>query len=375
VRAPHPRADLLETKRGARPATAAAPAFDTPPLAAAWRALEPFARWPTQLRCFTAALADTLLAPGAITLMVANAGSGDPGALLPLCRPQGGARRWRVAGSHEVFEPIDVLAASAAEVAALAEQLSALGQPLQLDRVPADSILPGALKRAMRGRALVVSREAMACPTIALAPEMADPLHRFNADRRSDFRRAARRAAALGAVTYEIHAPAPDQFDALFDEAVAVERHSWKADAGTAMATDPAKQAFFRAFLKAAAADGLARIAFLRIDGKAAAMQLALEWRGRFWLFKIGFDHGYGRCSPGNLLMLHTLGDAAARGLTGYELLGNIEPWISQLWTRDAHPCRTIRTYPANPAGLAALIADGARWVGRRRTWWRGWRP
>ena len=35
------------------------------------------------------------------------------------------------------------------------------------------------------------------------------------------------------------------------------------------------------------------RIAFMRIDGKAVAMQMALEWQGRYWLFKIGFDENY----------------------------------------------------------------------------------
>jgi hypothetical protein len=28
-------------------------------------------------------------------------------------------------------------------------------------------------------------------------------------------------------------------------------------------------------------------------------MQLAVEWSGRYWLYKIGYDEAYARCSPG----------------------------------------------------------------------------
>lgn len=346
-----PRDDALPTAASRAPM----------PVADLWQRLEPFARWPTQLHCFTAALEQTLLAASEIEVMTAG-----PGALLPLCRGRGWPSRWRIAGSREVFEPVDALCTSDVAAMALAKVLAGVKQPLQLDRVPADSPLLGALREEMRGRAMVLSRPAMGCPTLPLSAEFADPLLRFNADRRSDFRRSVRRAAEFGDVSYEVVAPRPETFDALFDEAVAVEQRSWKTGAGTAMAADCAKQAFFRTFLRAAAGEGIARIAFLRIDGRAAAMQLALEWDGRFWLFKIGFDEEFARCSPGNLLMLHTLGDAAARGLRAYELLGNIEPWISKLWTREAHPCLTLRVYPFNPAGMVALAGDGAEWTRER---------
>ena len=218
----------------------------------------------------------------------------------------------------------------------------------------------------MRGRGLISLRPAAPCPTIALDASCCDPANHFNAGRRSDFRRAERRAAELGRVSYEIHCPDELKFDALFAEAIAVELASWKQDAGTAIAVDPEKQAFFSAFFRAAAAAGTMRVAFMRIDGRAVAMQLALEWRNRFWLFKIGYDQEFSRCSPGTLLMLHTLGWAAERGLTAYELMGNVEGWIADFWTRDCHECLNVRTYPMSIGGAVALASDGIAWLFHR---------
>jgi len=164
----------------------------------------------------------------------------------------------------------------------------------------------------------------------------------------------------------EMRRPAPDAFDALFDEAEAVEARSWKSGAGTAIAVDRAKEEGFRRFFRWGAERGLFRIAFMRVDGDAIAMQMALEWGDRYWLFKIGFDETYARCSPGNLLMLHSIGWAANQGLIAYELLGNIEPWIATFWTQDRHDCVRLRAYPFNAKGAAAFADDALGWLGTR---------
>ena len=336
-----------------------------PGLVAEWRALESAATLPTQSQSFTAALAETLLADAEIRIVFAR---GDHGiaALLPLCPDSGPLARWRLAGADEVFEPVDALCRNVAAARPLAEALARLGRPLDLDRIPSGSPLIPALQDAMKGRGLVAIRPATPSPTIALDPSWHQPEAQFNSGRRSDFRRAARRAAELGEVSWEMLSPDPDGFDALFDEAIAVELRSWKREAGTAIAVDPAKERFFRCWFRAESAAGTLRIAFLRIDGRVVAMQMAVESLGRYWLFKIGFDEDYARCSPGTLLMLHTIGWAARQGLEAFELLGDVEPWIAQFWTRDQHDCVRIRTYPFRPRGAAALAADGLAWARHR---------
>ena len=331
----------------------------------AWRHLAARATLPTQHPDFLAALRSTLLADDALALFqVESEGRFD--AVLPLSRSAKRFARWRLAGDEEVFEPGDALCRDSVAAHRLALLVAQERRPLVMARVPAASAFVPALREAMRGRGLVDVRPAPPCPTIALGEEWAEPESRFSSRRRSDFRRAARRATEFGAVEYETLNPAPEEFDALFDQAIRVEAASWKRAAGTAIACDPAKEAFFRTYLRSASEEQACRVSFLHLGGEVAAMHLAVELGGRHWLYKIGFDERFKRCSPGTLLMLHALGDAARRRLEHFELMGDAEHWIAALWTRAAHPCVQLRTYPFGPAGAVALAADAARWARQR---------
>jgi CelD/BcsL family acetyltransferase involved in cellulose biosynthesis len=344
---------------------------DDAALLAAWQQLEIAAAMPMQSLGFASALADTLCAGAEISVFAVGEGEELAG-LLPLCRAPGPFARWTMLGAEETGEPGDALCLDPEAAALLAQAIVADGRALELHRIPAGSPLIPAIRAAMRGKGRVSVRPAGPMPTLALDASWQDPAAHFNAGRRSDFRRAARRADALGKVAFETLSPTPDDFDALFDEAVAVEVRSWKREAGTAIAVDRAKEECFRRFFRQACERGLFRMAFLRIDGKAVAMQMALEWQGRYWLFKIGFDEDFARCSPGTLLMLHSIGEAAARGLCAYELLGNVEPWIAQFWTQDAHDCVRLRAFPYNARGAAAFAGDALSWLRKRLAPGRG---
>lgn len=334
-------------------------------LALGWERLGSCATLPTQSADFVEALAETMLGNVPLRLFEAVGPDGVQ-ALLPLCRMPERFARWRMPGAREVFEPLDGLCRDADAARRLAQLLVADGRPIELARIPAGSLLIPALTAALKGRGRISVRPATATPTIALGPEWRESESRFSSRRRSDFRRAARRAAEFGEVRCEVLAPTPEAFGALFDEAIAVEARSWKRAAGTAIACDPAKEAFFRRYLTAACARGEGRVAFLRIDERVVAMQLAVEWAGRYWLFKIGYDEAYAKCSPGTLLMLHALRDAAERGLAGFELMGDAEAWIADLWTREVHECVRVRTYPYNAAGAVGWIADALAWARSR---------
>lgn len=334
-------------------------------LAQGWRQLETRGSLPSQAFAFHAALAGTMMR-GQVQKIVTVGENEGAEAILPLCRRRGWLTRWHAAGAEQVYEPVDALYRDTAAVAQLASKLARLSRPMRLDRVLAESALVPALTAAMKGRGLVVTRPAKASPTIAFEPGETEPEMRFNAGRRSDFRRARRKAEALGAVTFEMHAPGPETFGALFDEAVAVEQRGWKGEAGSALGKDAVKAAFFRDFLLRMSSDGTCRMAFMRIDGRAVATQLAVEFQQRYWLFKIGFDGEFSRCSPGNLLMLYAMTEAAQRGLRGFELLGEVEPWIIEAWTKDAIPCLRVQTYPFNPHGLATLASETAVWAWHR---------
>jgi CelD/BcsL family acetyltransferase involved in cellulose biosynthesis len=334
-------------------------------LVRSWRSLEAVASMPMQSHAFASALADTLLAEAAIEVFLIARGD-DIAALLPLSRRPGPFGRWTIIGAHEVCEPGDALCRTPEAARLLAEAIVGDRRAVEVDRIPASSPLVPAIREAMRKKGWVTVRPAIPAPTILLDARWKDPSSRFNPGRRSDFRRAARRADELGRVSFEILSPRPGEFDALFDEAIGVEARSWKREAGTAIAVDRAKESCFRHYFRSECEQGNFRIAFMRIDGRAVAMQMALECLDRYWLFKIGFDEDFARCSPGSLLMLHTIGWAAQRELRAFELLGNVEPWIAQFWTRERHDCVCLRAYPFNPRGAVAFAADAAAWLGKR---------
>ncbi|MFM6854105.1 MAG: GNAT family N-acetyltransferase, partial [Sphingopyxis sp.] len=248
----------------------------------------------------------------------------------------------------------------------LADAIAQENRPIRLDRVPVNSPLIPALKAQMKRRGWVSERPAAPFPTITLDGRWTAPETRFNTGRQSDFRRARRRAEQFGHVSFSVHTPSVDEFDALFDEAIGVEMRSWKKETGSALAISRANGDFFRRYFRSACDHQAVRIAFMRINGRPVAMQLAMLSSDRFWLFKIGHDESFGRCSPGTLLMLHTLGYAASIGLRGYEYLGSTERWIADFWTQEQHECVRLRTYPFNARGAGALLADGAQWLWRR---------
>jgi len=271
-------------------------------------------------------------------------------AIAPLARVHG---RLEAAGVRQLSEPMDFLAADEEAVLELAEALAHLGMPLLLRRVPTSSPLRPALRRAWQG-ALVIERPISGCPVLVLDKSWAEPEERFPTRRRADFRRARRRAGCFEA---EILSPTPDLTPALVEIAMDIEMRSWKGRYGTAVLQRPGCADFFRRYCMMKATDGSLRLAFLKIDGEYAAMQIAVERDNAYWLLKIGYDDRYLRCSPGKLLTSYSIGWAAARGLTAYEFLGKAEPWIN-LWTKSQRTCVAIGVYPARLASGPAVVRD-----------------
>jgi CelD/BcsL family acetyltransferase involved in cellulose biosynthesis len=274
---------------------------------------------------------------------------------------------WRtLIGVDRFHEPMDLLARSAQALQGLASALAKSGLPLVLDRVPETSPSLPALRRAFAGKALIRQRGEGSAPYLLLDDATwTDPEQRLSSRRRSDLRRARRRAEQLGKVTTEILLPRPEQVDPLLDVAFEIEQASWKGDTQTALACDPQRAEFFRRFAKAAAQAGRLRICFLRIDDRPVAMQIATVHGGGFWLLKIGYDNEFSRCSPGMLLLSDTIAYAAREGLTSYQFLGQADTWIN-IWTELAHQTCSIRIYPISIYGMLALAADSAVWLGSR---------
>lgn len=294
-----------------------------------------------------------------------------PEAIAPLAMRRRPIRRLELLGASQISEPTDFLYANDDALAELADALLALRRPLLLERLPATSQTARAIRDRAR-RYVVICRKAPGCPFIELDARWEEPEQLFNAGRRSDLRRALRRAEKLGPVSYQVLSPSADDLDSLLDRAYRVEAAGWKGRGRTALAADATVRAFFGRYARDAAEQGILRLGMMRIGDQAAAMQIAVELRERFWLLKIGYDERFARCSPGNLLMLHTVRHAANRGLRSYEFLGMEAPW-TRAWTESVRPCVTLRAYPLRPRGVFAFVADAASSALRRLTSGLGW--
>lgn len=320
---------------------------------------------PMQHPAWVISCATTFVSPSRLAL-VAVPTAGVHRALAPLWRAEGLVPRLHLLGHAETGEPSDLLWADESALQQLAKQLAHQPFGLLLQRVPADSPSIAALRQAWRGRGLLRVREVVGTPTLALDPSWVLAQDKFNAGRRSDFRRAERHADKLGGLSFEVHEQVSEQqLDRLVDEAYAVEARSWKGDSGHALIHDPVRGAFFRRYAHTAMRAGLLRLALMRVGGVAVAMQIAVVWQERFWLLKIGYDPAYAKCSPGQLLMLHTVQQAAQQGLKSYEFLGNPAPW-TESWTRVLRPCVRVAAYPFSVPGLLGLAADALQAVRQR---------
>lgn len=268
-----------------------------------------------------------------------------------------GLSRMALVGLSDLHEPMDLVAADQAALERLTAAVVNRRQSVVIDRILADSPTLAAFEKTCRGRAIFVRRRAANCPYITLDASWLDPASHLNSGRRSDLRRARRKAEQAGKVSVEILSPSEDEVDALLERAIEIEARSWKGTAGTALAHDRRRAEFFRHYVRQAAREGVLRICFLHIGDWAAAMQIAVEQGGGFWLLKVGYDAQFASASPGLLLMQETIRYAAEAGLSTYEFLGRAETWTT-VWTNQERETSTVRIYPITPAGLSALAVD-----------------
>lgn len=304
---------------------------------------------------------------GRLRFIVIGAEAGQPGALGPFIVRDKRLNRMECLGVDELYEPTDFPHSDPVSLQTLVRTLVELRQPLLLRRILADSPVLAALRDAFKSRGVLITRPAIGYPWIELDASWRDPERKLSRSRRSSLRRAQRKAEEIGSIECEIVSPGPQELTRLLAESLRIEAANWKGHNGSALLTDPDRRRFFEQYSAIANEKGILRLCFLRIGGHAAATQIAVESGGGFWLLKVGYDESFARCSPGNLLMLETLRYAAGRGLRSFEFLGSPEPW-TEMWTQRVRPCVSVRVYPNNFRGAAALGWDAMRFGWERIT-------
>ena len=176
---------------------------------------------------------------------------------------------------------------------------------------------------------------------------------------RRELRRRQRRLAAEGHVEVTV-ADGRHELDRLLSETFRVEGLAWKARRGTAIASDPRTAAFYRDVARWAAARGTLRLACLRLDGRALAVDFAIEDRGRHYLLKTGYDPAFGKFAPGMIIRHMMLAQAFSEGTTTYDFLGLGSDYA---WKREWTGTQQERLFVRMFAPTALGFLDRATFV------------
>jgi len=298
---------------------------------------------------------------------------GVPVAVAPLAGSRGRLAALRQIGAA-AGEPADFSYKDVASLRRLVEALAVNRVPLFLRKVPAESPLVTAIQAAYRHRAFVLLRPRSDCPFIDIEATEELTAGKLSASLRSDLRRASRRAARIGVVSEETHAPATEKdLLPLWEDALRVEAAGWKGRSGSALKMNPRVGSFYRAFAIRACEQGILRVLLLKVGSQTAASMIALEASERLWVLKIGYDERFAKCSPGMLVMEAGLRYAARRGLRSFEFLGAEADWTHR-WTDCGRPTCQVLVYPYSLQGAAIFVRDAARlaWQHTRRLFHEG---
>jgi CelD/BcsL family acetyltransferase involved in cellulose biosynthesis len=130
----------------------------------------------------------------------------------------------------------------------------------------------------------------------------------MSSKKRAQLRWQRRRLEEQGTITFEV-ATTPEDVAGGIEDFLRLEAEGWKGRAGTASTQRPDRLAFVRRAVAGMAADRLARVYLLKLDGRAIATAIMYVQGGRGWLWKIAYDETLARFSPGVQMMVSLTDD------------------------------------------------------------------
>jgi CelD/BcsL family acetyltransferase involved in cellulose biosynthesis len=188
----------------------------------------------------------------------------------------------------------DVVAALIAHIAGDAGQLVLL--PLLTDSGPVSRALRAAAERRSGAHRAFGQHQRAALDLAAGRPRDLDEV--IGTKRMRESRRLRRRLGETGRVEFAM-ARAPATVAQALQRFLTLESQGWKGAAGTALIQSDAHRRFAEAALDALAGRGAAMVAELSLDGREIASVILLRSGDRAWSWKIAYDEGMARFSPG----------------------------------------------------------------------------
>ena len=174
----------------------------------------------------------------------------------------------------------------------------------------------------------------------------------MSANKRKKLRRQRRRLEDIAPVTVNTATGTAD-IEAALKDFMVLEASGWKGRAGTAIVSDPGDQGFrAEARSSALAAEGQARIDRLFLNGTAIAATMTLASGDTAWCWKIAYNEGFARSSPGVQLMCDlTESLLAGAAAAARQFLRRRRP-------PDDRPCLARAAGTERPADRVAALRD-----------------
>lgn len=227
----------------------------------------------------------------------------------------------------EVARSVETIAA----FLAWAEKSPAAGVLFQ--RIGAEGPFHAALEAAARGRRALARLDAYERAALRPGAPAEEKLRAAGGPKRlAELERTRRRLGEKGALSVDV-VTTPAAVRAAVEEFLALEASGWKLGRG-ALLSDASLATFLRGASRELAAEGLCRIAALRLDGRALAMAVHLESQDRSFCWKIAFDEAFRAQAPGVQLIHEVTRLQLARpeiALTDSCAIAN-HPMIDRLW-------------------------------------------
>lgn len=303
---------------------------------------------------------------GKLEVLVALAGGTVVG-VAPLLRRFGGVRsptNWHTAR-------FGLVAAGEEERAALAEAVVGRRAPVRLSFIQEDDPTAAEIRRAAEavGHRVLV-RELPSSPYLRTSGSRDAWWEGLSARLRRELRRRRRKLEERGRVALEVR-DGSGPADTYLAEGLAIEGSGWKERKGTAIRSRPETLSFYNRMARWASNRGMLRLAFLRLDGRPIAFDLALDDGRAHYLLKTGFDPQLSTFAPGQLLRQQMIDLAFATGVETYEFLGAPEPW-KLTWTDTVRQREELVILPPTARGGLAGIVHGRLlpWARRTRATW-----
>jgi CelD/BcsL family acetyltransferase involved in cellulose biosynthesis len=182
---------------------------------------------------------------------------------------------------------------------------------------------------------------------------------------RNYLKRAAKKLESAGVVTFTRLRHIGD-FQAQYEELLAIERSSWKHGHGTAISAIAHQSAFYRDLARAALERGRLHLTFLRVDDRPVAYNLGLISNGCYSYLKTSYLESMRSLGVATVGRARLIEQLIVEGANGFDFPGEPYEWEQQ-WTKDMRWHRSLLVFNSTPKAGLVRVAVRALGIFSRR--------